>query len=128
MTYVLYPFALDNSGKVETTADSSKAYLDRITTLLSTTVGQRPMAQDYGVNWESALFENEGQIEAAVTQAINSAITKWIPEIKVDSIIVNSGGQEGTSKVDLRVVLPDNSITTMSISTATFNYDGLITR
>ena len=55
MTYVLYPFALDNSGKVETTADSSKAYLDRITTLLSTTVGQRPMAQDYGLNLATIL-------------------------------------------------------------------------
>ncbi len=128
MTYITYPFTLDSSGKVETTTTSSKGYLDRIVTLLSTTVGQRPMAQDYGVNWEKALFENEEQMDIAVVQAINLAIATWIPEIEVDSIIVNSSGREGASFVDLRVILPDNSITTMSISTATFNYDGLITR
>jgi hypothetical protein len=59
LSYVSYPFTLDTIGIVKSTDLVSKIYEDRLLTLLSTQVGQRPMRPTYGVDLSRAFFENE---------------------------------------------------------------------
>jgi phage baseplate assembly protein W len=91
-----YPYTLDPVGVVATTDQSSKIWLDRLLTLLSTNVGQRPMLTSYGTDLMRALFENENVLDTAIKQAVNTAVTVWLPEIKISSIstvLPEYGGQ-----------------------------------
>jgi phage baseplate assembly protein W len=126
-TAINFPFTLDNFGVLTYTDNPNKIYLDRVLTLLSTNVGQRPMLPDYGIDWGVALFENEGNARAATPAAIQDAIARWIPDVKVKSIRMKDQ-QDGIEYVTIDLILPDNTITTLPISTATFNLDGTVLR
>lgn len=122
-----FPFTLDNFGVLISTTSSNKIYLDRVLTLLSTNMGQRPMLPEYGIDWGVALFENEGDARAAIPAALQDAIARWIPDVKVNNIKLQDQ-QDGIEYVTLELVLPDNTVTTLPISTATFNIDGTVIR
>lgn len=125
---IAYPFNLDPVGVVDWTNNSTKIYLDRVLTLLSTNVGQRPMLQKYGTNLSQALFENENRLAISVDQAIRTAIGEWLPQIEVKDIVVGSPDTEGVASVEVFLLLPNSVSTSISITTATFHSDGTITR
>lgn len=122
-----FPFTLDTFGVLTSTEAANKIYLDRVLTLLSTNVGQRPMLPEYGIDWSVALFETEDDAKAATPGAIKAAISRWIPDVKVENITMQDQ-QDGIEYVNIQLVLPDNTITTLPISTATFNIDGTVVR
>ena len=124
---VSYPFLLDTFGVINPAPTANKIYLDRVLTLLSTNVGQRPMLPDYGINWAQALFETESDAAKAIPKAITYAISSWIPDVKVSNITVQSQ-QDGNEYVYLELILPDNTVATLPINTATFNINGTVTR
>jgi len=131
MTYaeaISFPYTVDPTGKVVSTTNTSKIYIDRVLTLLSTNIGQRPITVNYGVDWSKALFEADGDAQTAIRQAINSAISQWLPEIKVISINIAYDQASGIENVDLAVKLPDNTVANISVNSAILNYDGTITR
>jgi len=124
---ISYPYTLDpNNGQVSIAVDSAKIYLDRVVTLLSTNIGQRPMTPTYGVDWSSAMFENEGDSRKAIKQAINQAIGIWLPEVSVSGISFVDGGSSGIETVNLTVNLPDNTTANLAINSNILNYDGTI--
>lgn len=125
---ISYPYTLTPTGKVYTTVTPSKIYLDRTLSLLSTNVGQRPIAIDYGVDWSLALFESDGNAQEAIKQAIYQAMTKWLPEISIESITVNYNNSSGLENVLLMLKLPDNTVSSLAINSSLLNYDGTITR
>ena len=124
---ISYPYTISPDGLVKSTANSTKLYLDRVLTLVSTYTGQRPMMPDYGVDWSQALFENDYEAKNAIPAAIKGAVSKWIPEIEVTSCDLKFSELDGIEYVTLGLALPDDTITTMSINTATFNMDGTVT-
>jgi phage baseplate assembly protein W len=85
------------------------------------------MMPDYGVDWSGALFENDNEARVAIPIAIRGAVAKWIPEIQVSKVNVNFDELEGIENVTLELMLPDDTVTTLNISTATFNMDGTVT-
>jgi phage baseplate assembly protein W len=125
---ISYPYTLDGFGVVKPTTDVNKIYLDRVLTLLSTNIGQRPILTEYGTDIESALFENQNNFEAAVNQAIRQAIARWIPDIDVADIKVGTPDQDGIGQVNLTLIMPDSTYTSLTVSTSTFGADGTITR
>jgi phage baseplate assembly protein W len=122
-----FPFTLDTFGVLTPTTSANKIYLDRVLTLLSTNVGQRPMLPEYGIDWKVALFENEGDAKAATPGALRAAIARWIPDVKVNNITMKDQ-QDGIEYVTIELILPDNTITTLPVSTATFNLNGTVIR
>ena len=125
---IAYPYTLDGFGVVKPTIDVNKIYLDRVLTLLSTNIGQRPILQDYGTDIESALFENQNDFEAAVNQAIRQAIARWIPDIQISEIKVGLPDQDGIGQVGITLIMPDSTLTSLTVSTSNFGADGTITR
>jgi phage baseplate assembly protein W len=85
------------------------------------------MMPDYGVDWSGALFENDNEARVAIPIAIRGAVAKWIPEVQVSKVNVNFDELEGIENVTLELLLPDDIVTTLNISTATFNMDGTVT-
>ena len=68
---------------------------------------------------------NEARV--AIPIAIRGAVAKWIPEVQVSKVNVNFDELEGIENVTLELMLPDDTVTTLNVSTATFNMDGTVT-
>jgi phage baseplate assembly protein W len=122
-----YPYNLDpNNGVADTTGDPTKIYVDRVLTLLSTNIGQRPMLPEYGVDWSTAIFENEGSAQKAISQAIKTAVSKWIPEVTVGTVTFLDGSSSGIETINISLNLPNNTTTNLSVNSNTINYSGTI--
>ena len=128
MKAISYPFTFDPFGVVFTTEDQTKIYQDRILTLLSTAVGERPMRPTYGTNVAKAMFENQTDAATAIDAAIRSAIEIWIPEVNVETIKVSSFDPNGAVGVEVNVSLPDFTSTSVNILSTTLNPDATTTR
>lgn len=127
-TTLNYPYTISPTGVVTPTGNPSKIYLDKVLTLLSTNVGQRPMTPEYGVDWELALFENEGNAAKGAYQAIKVAIATWLPEVEVKDIEISFDSLSGIETVTLSLRLPDDTMANLAINSDIINYYGTITR
>lgn len=127
MSAISYPFTLDGLGVLQSTSDPKKIYLDRLLTLLSTSPGQRPMLPEYGTDVLLALYENDNVVETAISQAIKSAVSIWMPEIDVENVRVSIPDEAGSVEVEIIIKLPNSTLTTLTVSSAIFNIDGTIT-
>lgn len=121
-----FPYTISPAGVVQPTESATKIYLDRVLTLLSYYVGQRPMLPTYGVDWSRSLFENENEAQIAIPIAIAEAIAKWIPEVSVTSVDFAGGNVDGTENVIVSLKLPDDTLTSLTINTGTISYSGII--
>jgi phage baseplate assembly protein W len=128
MKAISFPFTLDPFGKTTSTTNQRKIYQDRVLTLLSTAVGERPMRPTYGTNIGIAMFENQGNVEKAINDAIRSAISKWIPELTVNNITVVGFLDTGAVTVELNVSLPDFIEDSITVVSTTLNPDATTTR
>ena len=124
---ISFPFTVSPSGVVQSTESASKIYLDKVLTLLSFYVGQRPMQPTYGVDWSRALFENDSDAQIAIPIAISDAISKWIPQVSVTSVEFAGENTDGTENVIVSLKLPDDTLTSLTINTGTINYNGTTT-
>jgi len=123
---ISFPYTIGSQGIVQNTTSAAKIYLDRVLTLLSTYVGQRPMLPTYGVDWSKSLFENDGDSQKAIPVAITQAISKWLPEVSVMSVEFAGANIDGTENVILSLQLPDDTLTSLTINTGTITYSGII--
>jgi phage baseplate assembly protein W len=121
-----YPFTLLSDGTTEATEDYAKIYVDRLLTLISTNIGQRPMLPTYGTDIFKALFENDNKVEKAIISAITSAVALWLPEISISAIDIGLPDQNGISTVLIEITLPNSTITTVNVSSALIYSDGRV--
>jgi phage baseplate assembly protein W len=128
MKAISFPFTLDPFGKTASTTNQRKIYQDRVLTLLSTAIGERPMRPTYGTNIGVAMFENQGNVEKAINDAIRSAISKWIPELTVNKINIIGFLDTGAVSVELNLTLPDFIEDSITVVTTTLNPDATTTR
>lgn len=128
MISISYPFVLDAFGKNKSTYDESKIYLDKLVTLLSTHINQRPMNPEYGTDLSAALFENDEDFAAAVRTAVTTAVARWIPAITIGSIDISTPNQDGYSNVVITVGLPNSTSAAVTVNSAIFGTDGSISR
>lgn len=126
-TSISYPYTIDPNGLVISSVDTTKLYLDRVLTLLSTNVGQRPMSPSYGVDWSTSMFENEGDAILAINQAVRVAIANWIPEVTVEGLEIDSNSLSGKLTVNLKLGIPNDTVANLTLNSDIFNYEGLVT-
>lgn len=122
-----WPYTINPLGVTDAAITVAKIYLDRLLTLLSTNVGQRPMAPRYGVDWSASLFENEDDSEAATKSAIYTAVNQWLPELKILEININTVFGTGIQNVTISLTFPDETNSEITIRFDTFNYNGMVT-
>lgn len=128
MRAVSHPFTLDIFGELKATTTESKIYLDRLLTLLSTHIGQRPMSPDYGTNVAKALFENDNDFYTAVRVAITDAVARWLPELSISSLTLEEIDDQGYANIAIVVELPNAKLASLSVSSAIFGANGIIER
>jgi phage baseplate assembly protein W len=123
---ITFPYTIDPNGVAQYTQSATKIYVDRVLTLLSYYVGQRPMLPTYGVDWSKSLFENDSNAQVAIPLAISEAIGKWIPEVSVTAVDFVGDSTDGTENVIVSLKLPDDTLTSLTINTGTISYSGTI--
>lgn len=128
MKAITFPFTIDPFGIANTTTSQEKIYQDRVLTLLSTSVGERPMRATYGTDLATALFETQGNAAKAIETAIRTAMRTWLPELTVENIDIVATDDSGRVQVNLSLVLPDFSTTAVTVYSTTLNPDGSTTR
>jgi phage baseplate assembly protein W len=121
-----FPYTISPAGVVQYTVSPAKIYTDRVLTLLSYYVGQRPMLPTYGVDWSKSLFENDSDARLAIPIAISEAVAKWIPEVSVTSVDFAGDNFDGTENVIVSLKLPDDTLTSLTINTGTISYSGTV--
>jgi phage baseplate assembly protein W len=85
------------------------------------------MSPSYGVDWSSAMFENDGDARIAINQAVRVAIATWLPEVTVNNIKIDSNNFDGKMLVMLELGLPNDTVSNLTINSDIFNYEGLAT-
>jgi phage baseplate assembly protein W len=128
MKSINFPYSLTVFGETESTSNQAKIWVDRVLTLLSTQLGQRPMAPDYGADVARALFENEDDFRVAFRVAIAKAMSVWLPELNIESITIGDPNQDGFVNIEIMVELPNSRVAAVTISSAAFGANGAITR
>lgn len=128
MKAISYPFTLNVFGETTSTTDQKKIYTDRVLTLLSTSIGERPMRPTYGTNLGLAMFENQGVAEVAIPAAIRSAISTWLPTLTVNEINIKNFNDGGKVEVELLLTFPDYTTGTITVRSVTLNPDASTTR
>ena len=123
-----FPYVVSPAGVAAYTESPTKIYLDRVLTLFSYYVGQRPMLPTYGVDWSGSLFENDDNAQIAIPAALKSALSKWIPEVTITSVEFLGDPTDGTENVVVSLRLPDDTLTSLTINTGTIDYTGTVTR
>jgi phage baseplate assembly protein W len=85
------------------------------------------MQPTYGVDWSRTLFENNSDARIAIPIAISEAVSRWIPQVTVTSVDFAGENTDGTENVIVSLKLPDDTLTSLTINTATINYNGTTT-
>lgn len=127
MIAIKFPFTFDSTyGTVVHTTDDNTIYTDRVRTLLSTAVFQRPMQPGYGVDIYRSLYECGHDYKVAIREAITTGIYTHIPEVKIYSMNIVSGGAEGTVSIELDLEYPTGKVNTTIVSDAFLLADGTV--
>lgn len=127
MKAIKYPFTLSSFGVVNTTSDIEQIYLDRLLTLLSTHIGQRPVLQEYGTDFGRALFETEGVFNSAVESAISTAVKRWMPDVKLLTVSVDGFEEDGIARLTVSIQIPNGQVLDTPIKSGVFKSNGIIT-
>jgi phage baseplate assembly protein W len=88
-----FPFQDDNKGKFLSMNDlSDKAIKSDLMHLLLTNQGERLYLPSFGANLRKYLFEpNDTEVQGNIKEEIQTAITKFIPNLQIDELKLSSG-------------------------------------
>jgi phage baseplate assembly protein W len=118
---IRFPFEFDKAGKIVSTTTDTKIYQDRVLTLLSTVVYQRPMMPEYGVDIARSLYETLDNMYASIGESISRAMAYSLPYIKLKDVQIDltSPIETGTN-VTVLIELPNGSANDVNILSSTF--------
>lgn len=126
METIAYPFILDPLGKIVKTSDPNKIYLDKIMTLLSTLIDQRPMRSTYGTDIFRSLYETGNNYQQALKEAITRAMFLFLPEVSIKELNISEIDSSGKSVVTILFGFPDGSTNEVMLNEKYFNPDGTL--
>lgn len=89
---LLAPFQLTSSGGVATTTNPAVQAEQHVTSLVSTSPGERVMLPGYGVPLSALVFgSNDPVIVSTIASDVTKALAQWEPSIVVNAVSPASG-------------------------------------
>jgi hypothetical protein len=86
------PFQLTPSGAIAVTTDPGVQAQQHVTSLVSTSPGERVMLPAYGVPLAALVFaSNDPVVVATIEQDVTTALAEWEPSIIVNSVSPAAG-------------------------------------
>lgn len=88
MESMVLPFMIDSYGKVGSTTNPDKLWMDRVAAVLGTSSGERVMRPRWGLDMVEAFYTCGEDEEEAVVTAIQSAFANHLPLLTLEDIVL----------------------------------------
>jgi len=95
---IAFPLRKGSQGAFETNAETIQAVADDLRILILTNHNERVIHSDFGANLRGIIFEQSDNIGQQITDAITSAVDKWMPFVNIIDIIVRDERTDPTVK------------------------------
>jgi len=116
---IAFPFAIDSSGTMAHTGDDSVIWEDRVRCVLLTNLSERVMRPDFGSRLSDLIYENDfGQTRIA-EKAASAAFTRWLPSLKLNTVIAVADTINGGLVVQVDYTLPNGQTETTTVTQTT---------
>jgi uncharacterized protein len=94
---------------VSSTITTQKLSITNLKTLLLTKLGERIMQPDFGTALYEIIFEpNTEEISNFISDSIQTAVTKWLPDINIISIDVSTNETDSTLNNQINIKITFN--------------------
>lgn len=100
---IRFPMRFDSLGRTVSTINSTEVWTDRARVLLATMIGERVGDSTYGTNAAEHLFVDVDEMPTLVEGAVQSAFSRYLPELNLVGVFVKDGAAPG-STLDLTVI------------------------
>jgi phage baseplate assembly protein W len=119
------PFTLSVKGKVSSVADnSSKAWKNKVLTLLSTGIGERIWYYNYGANLNDLLFETSSEALSLAKAAISEMFAVWAPELLLEDLAAAYDETMASMTFSIIYRLPNGETDSVKIITSSLTAAG----
>jgi phage baseplate assembly protein W len=102
-----FPLRKSPQGAFAGNSTTIEAVKDNLKILLLTNYGERPINYDFGANLRRVLFNEPGvDIKQKIRDQIFAAVERWMPFVKIDSLVVLDQNNDGTiesNKIRLKI-------------------------
>jgi phage baseplate assembly protein W len=115
------PFAIAKSGKIADTYSQSKVWEYRVKSALGTILGERVMRPNYGVEIADIEFNTESVAREIVLREIERVFSDYLLDLQLEDIDVSFEAGSATLNVNVTYILPDESVSNVTVGIATIN-------
>ena len=112
---ITIPFSLDSYGRVNSTTDVNKIWLDRVLSIIGTTVHERVMQPNVGTYITHALFENQDTAQAEIQREVENAFVQQLSALNLISSTTSFDSSTGTLSLFITYALPTKEVVDITI-------------
>lgn len=103
------PFGF-RTGAVDTvSSDSTKAWRNKVFTVIATERGSRVWYDRYGAAINTLIYENVDTAVGMLKEAISEAFIRWIPEVSLSEVLYNYDRSNAILTFSVYYTLPDGT-------------------
>lgn len=115
------PFAVTKSGVVATTTSQEKVWEYRVKMALGTSVGERLLRMQYGVDITDLAFNTSSISEQIVEREIQTVFARYLPDLSLDEVTSDFDYPNGILNVSVSYYLPDSTLSNTTVGVATIS-------
>ena len=99
----------NKTNLVSSTITTAEATISNLKTLLLTKLGERIQQPDFGTALYEAISQpNDDNIKDFIVESIQTAVTKWLPDINIISIDVSTNETDSTLNNQINIKITFN--------------------
>lgn len=115
------PFKVDALGKVGATITQEKIWLDKVRSVIGTSLGQRVYRPGFGCNATLGIFDTEDYVLRTIEEDISTAFANFLPLLVLDAVDVRLNGETQTITVEIQYETPSGSTNAVRLGIATIS-------
>lgn len=104
---VSLPFTIDASGKVVSTTNTDKIWMDRVASLIGTNLGERLMKPTFGTKLSTIAFSNSNEIPEIVDRELGLTFSVFFPQLAYIDSTIDFNDIEGTVNITIQFLTPN---------------------
>jgi phage baseplate assembly protein W len=120
------PFKVDALGKVGATITQEKIWLDKVRSVIGTSLGQRVYRPSFGCNATLGIFDTEEYVLNTIEEDISRSFASFLPLLVLESVEVSVDAETETLTVEVQYETPSGSSNAVRLGIATINGNNAI--
>lgn len=100
------PFKLDSNGKVSATADQSKIWINKVRSVIGTSLGERIYRPNFGSEIMESVFDGDFNVISEIESQIEKAFQRHLPLVTLQDVDVKIEQESRRILVDIQFEIP----------------------